>query len=150
MRTRYNDFRDFVWRDSQLSKSFTEEVFRKYDEKAKTLSKEVLLQELEELKQAYIKAIDNISKNIKENYKIYDGKYLARVNYGGNAIVEDYIYYVKISGNRVDFYTDNTYTKRIPQPLCYDDIDVIENPSPEDIAEADKNGERARLAYKIS
>ena len=80
---------------------------------------------------------------------IYDGKYLARVNYGYNAISTDCVYYVIISGSRVDFYTDDTYTKWIPQPLNYDDISVIESPTPEDMAEADKNGEHARLAYKL-
>lgn len=150
MKIRYNDFRDFVWGDSQLSKAFIKGIFGRYGERVKTLPKEVLLRELEDMKQAYIKAIDSISKDIKENYKIYDGKYLVRVNFGYNAIVTDCIYYAIISGSRVDFYTDGTYTKWIPQSLNYDDINIIENPTLEDIAEADKNGELARLAYKIS
>lgn len=151
MRKKFNDFRDFIYPgvSLELQNKFAGRIINKYEKNFKTLPKEVVLQELEQMKQYYIDIFDNISAYMAEKYKIYEGKHLARVNYGYNAIVTDYVYYVIISGSRVDFYTDNTYTKKIPQSLPFDDIDVIETPTAEDMAEADKNGESARLAYKL-
>lgn len=83
----------------------------------------------------------------KQIYK--DGKYLAKVNYGYNGIVTNRIYYVQINSNLVDFYTDNTYTKQIPQSLPIEDIDIINNPTTKDIEEANKNGENARIIYRM-
>ena len=149
---KHNDFRDFITEfgitEEERLEIINKIFFRlKYDFiRPDMATKEIIISKIEKVKQSYINLFDQIIADVSKEYKIYKGNYIAKVNYGYNGILNK-IYYVSITGERVDFYADNTYSKKIPQSLQYDDVDVIENPTQSDFDEADKNGKIAFQLY---